>query len=268
MKKSSPNRRRRPHAAETEGGDQTDAVRSLPLSGGGLPGEHEQGELENDLLTDSVLQVIEGLRPHFGKLLAVAGAGLAALAAFVVVSSQWEARRAQSWESCMAALSTGDLAAFNEVARRYPGTDAARWAEVLVADAAAAEGADLLFVDRQRAEGRLRAAVEMYASLMTTRPRGLLGERTVFGLAKARESLGQLEESRRGYEAVAAEFSGDPIAKLAAGRAADLGRDATRQWYDWFGSQKIVPPGSPPQTTAPDAPANAESQPAPAAGQP
>lgn len=273
MKKPSHDRRRRPHSA----GDSDESGNVRPLAGG-APGDAGES-VDSELLADSLLRWIERLRPHAGAILALAGAALAALVAFAVVSSQAEARRAQSWEACLAALSSGDIAAFSDVVRRYPGTDAARWAEVLVADVAAAEGADLLFVDRQRAEGRLRAAVDAYSAVMQSRPGGLLAERAVFGLAKARESLGQLEESRRGYEAVAADFPGGPIAKLAATRAADLGRDATRQWYDWFASQKFTPPaaspsaavggeGGPAGASPVVPPSDAAPQPAPAAGQP
>jgi hypothetical protein len=272
MKKSS-HRRRRQHAVgdHPPGSDQVEAFRALRPDDAGPLGDAAGAAVENDLITDSALDLVERLRPHFGKILAVAGAALVAALAFALISSQQESSRAQSWEGCMAALSSGDPAAYDEVVRRYPGTDAARWAEVMLADAAAAEGADLLFVDRPRAEARLQAAVAMYSSLMSARPRGLLAERAVFGLAKARESLGQLAESRRGYEAVAAEFPGDPIARLAAGRAADLGRESTRQWYDWFASQKIGPPNAaaaPAGPAAVEEPANVAPEPAPAAGQP
>ncbi len=269
MKKSAHNRRRRPDADR----DAEESGDLRPLAGGLIPGDVGDAGLDSDQVGDSIQRVVDRLRPHAGTILTVAGAALAALAAFVVVSSQAEARRAESWEGCMAALSRGDIAAFSDVARRFPGTDAGRWAELMVADAAAAEGADLLFVDRQRAEGRLRTAVDAYSALLQSRPRGLLAERIVFGLAKARESLGQLDESRRGYESVAAEHPGDPIAKLAAARAKDLSRDTARQWYDWFAAQTFAPAGPPPgagvppqnQPAAP--PADAAPQP-PAAGQP
>ena len=182
--------------------------------------------------------------------------------AYGVVSSQADATRTQSWDACLAAISTGEMDSFNEVVRRYPGTDAARWAELLMADAAASEGTQMLFIDRQRAEGRLQAAVEAYSSLMAGGPQGLLAERAVFGLAKARESLGQVAEARRGYEVVAAEFPADALAQIATTRAAELGRESTRQWYDWFGAQKIAPPAS--ATNAVN-PASAQPAAAPAA---
>jgi TolA-binding protein len=220
---------------------------------------------DNDL-ADATAVFVDRVRPYFGTILAGLAAGLAALVAFGVVQSQAEVTRKQSWDACLAAISAGDADSFNEVIRRYPGTDAARWAELLIADAAAAEGTQLLFIDRQRAEGRLQAAVEAYSSLMAGRPQGLLGERVVFGLAKTRESLGQLDEARRGYEAVAAEFPADALAQIASAQATELGRESTRQWYDWFGAQKITPPAS--ATNASPAPATQQATPPAAAAEP
>ena len=89
----------------------------------------------------------------------------------------------------------------------------------------------------------------------STKPSDMLAERATFGLAKSRESLGQLEEARRGYAAVAAEYASGALAGLAREHAAALERESTRQWYDWFAAQKIEPPAPP------SAPAEAPAQP-------
>jgi hypothetical protein len=267
VKKPSHNRRRKPGMTSDAGSRLRPASdEATPLDADRVDvalAEEElvKGELGDNDLADATLAVVDRIRPYFSTILAGLAAALAAFVAFGVVQSQAEATRTQSWDACLAAMSAGDSDSFNEVIRRYPGTDAARWAELLMADAAASEGTQLLFIDRQRAEGRLQAAVEAYSSLMAGRPQGLLGERVVFGLAKARESLGQLAEARRGYEAVAAEFPADAIAQVASARAAELGRESTRQWYDWFGAQKITPPAS---ATNVANPANAEPAAAPA----
>ena len=221
---------------------------------------------DNDL-AEATLAVVDRIRPYFSTILAGLAAAVAAVFAFGVVQSQAEATRTQSWDACVAAMSTGEADSFNEVIRRFPGTDAARWAELMTADAAASEGTQLLFIDRQRAEGRLQAAIESYSSLMAGNPKGLLGERAVFGLAKARESLGQLGEARRGYEAVAAEFPADALATIAATRATELGRESTRQWYDWFGAQKITPPANATNAANPAPPVEPAQPTQPGAGQ-
>ena len=247
---------------DAEGRSRLDADESSPLDADRVDLALAEEEVGDNDLAEATLKIVDRIRPYFGTILAGLAAALAAFVVYGMVSSQAEATRTQSWDACLAAISSGDVDSFNEVVRRYPGTDAARWAELLMADAAASEGTQLLFIDRQRAEGRLQAAVEAYSSLMAGRPQGLLGERVVFGLAKARESLGQLAEARRGYEAVAAEFPADALAQIAAGRATELGRESTRQWYDWFGAQKITTPAS---ATNVANPANAAPAAAPAA---
>ena len=263
MKKSSHHRRRRPGlTSDSEGRSRPAADESRPLDADRVDLALAEEEVGDNDLAEATLAIVDRIRPYFSTILAGLAAALATFVAYGVVQSQAEATRTQSWDACLAAMSVGDADSFNEVIRRYPGTDAARWAELLTADAAAAEGTQMLFIDRQRAEGRLQAAVEAYSSLMAGGPQGLLGERVVFGLAKVRESLGQLAEARRGYEAVAAEFPTDALAQIATTRAVELGRESTRQWYDWFGAQKITPPAS---TTNVVNPASAQPAAAPAA---
>ena len=261
MKRPAHDRRRPrgevPSAASADDGRRSDAT--------GVDLALAEEELGHNDLAETVVRLIERARPHANTILAALGVAVAAIIASAVVSSQAEASRKQGWDACMAAMSSGDPEAFTEVLRRYPGSDAARWAELLVADAAAGEGTELLFVDRKRAETRLQSAADAYSAVISGRPKGVVAERAVYGLAKVRESLGQIEEARKGYEAVAAEYPDDALAKIAASRAGDLRREATRQWYDWFASQDITPPAAP---AANPAPAAGPNEPAPAAAAP
>ena len=56
-------------------------------------------------------------------------------------------------------------------------------------------------------------AAAAYADVLSQRPTGMVAERATMGLAKARESLGDLEQARRGYEAVANEYPLSPYGK-------------------------------------------------------
>jgi hypothetical protein len=216
-------------------------------------------EVEDNDLSQTVLEYLERLRPHANWIFAGVAVVLLAIAASILVSAQVAAGRAQSWEAFLSALGGGQFEAFNEVIRRYPGTPAAQWSRLVIADASLAEGTQLLFADREKAAARLRAASDVYMSVMAERPQGMLAERAVFGLAKARESLGQLEEARRGYEAIANEHPAGGLARMATDHAKALGRESTRQWYDWFAAQAITPPANPAAAAAaaPETPADA-----------
>ena len=202
-------------------------------------------ELEDNDLAESTVALVDRIRPHLGTIALAVGRVIAALAAWTVVSSQQAASRSQSWDACMAALSEGNPERLTDVIRRYPGSAAAQWSQLMMADGAIAEGTQLLFVDRGRARQRLEAAIGIYSGLLAERPLALVAERAAFGLAKARESLGQLEEARRGYEAVVSEYPESAVRGIAENRIAALARESTRQWYDWFDGWKPAPPEPP-----------------------
>lgn len=210
-----------------------------------LPVHDEPDADANDLATRA-LDLIDRARPHATTILAVAVAGLVAVMAWLLISNQVAAGRAQSWNAFLSAVASDDPRSLREaladVTRRYPATTAAQWAEIVLADLAVSEGTDLLFVNRDQAAQRLQAAINSYSGVIAARPTGMLAERATFGMAKARESLGQLDEARRGYEAVAREQSSAGLKRLAAERTEALGRESARQWYDWFVAQNVAPP--------------------------
>ena len=205
---------------------------------------------ENDL-ADSVENLAERFRPYVATILTAAIGGLVAVIVGLFVSSRWEASRAESWDACLAALTTGNEDAFREVLIRYPATPAAQWAELVLADRAVSEATSLLFQKLDPANDiarqRLEQAVAAYQGLLAEQPTGMIAERATFGLAKARECLGELDEARRGYETLAKEYANSPMADLAAARATELARADTKQFYDWFFEQRAtaaVPPAS------------------------
>ncbi len=219
--------------------------------------------IESDnALADKTLQLVDRLRPHARAIVIGLGGAALVLLAWLLVSNQTTAGRAQSWDAFLDAVASDSqpmlVDSLGDVIRRHPGTPAAQWAEVVLADFTVSEGTDLLFSDKEQGRQRLQAAVDAYSAVLAARPRGLLATRATFGLAKARESLGQLDDARRGYEAVATEQSSGGFAHLATQRVAALNRPATQGWYDWFAAQTFTPP--PPAATGAGA-ASGDDQP-------
>ena len=199
-------------------------------------------ELRENDLADSVEQLSERLRPYVTPILSVAIGALVLVLISLFVSSRWEATRSESWDTCLAALVTGDPEGFREVILRYPGTPAAQWAELILADRNLSEATDLLFAKMDPANDvareRLQTAAAAYADVLSQRPPDMVAERATMGLAKARESLGELDQARRGYEAVANEYPSSPMANLATEHADDLAQDKTKAFYNWFAEQR------------------------------
>jgi hypothetical protein len=214
----------------------------------------QTADVDDNDLARATMSLVERVRPHFPVIAAVVGIAFAALAAWTVISSQRAGEQSQAWDAVLGALSTRDAARLGEVAARYPGSAAAAWSQVLLADNALAEGTRLLFIDKTRGRERLQAAADLYSGVLAQRGIALAAERATFGLARARESLGELDAARRGYEALVAEYPQSPFRSLAEERAAALARPATAGWYDWFTSHdaKPVTPAAPAESPAAD----------------
>jgi hypothetical protein len=218
-------------------------------------------ELDDNELASSTMALVDRIRPHLGLITLAIGVLFAVLAGIVLVRSQQAAERTAAWEACLGALAEGNPARLEEVAARYRGTPASWWAELVLADTALADGNSLLLSDPARARTRLAAAAELYQAVNAQRPSALAAERGVFGLARTRESQGQLEEARRGYEALVAEYPQSPFRGIAESRLEALGRPATQRWYKWFATQPAAsardesapsaePAGTPPEPAA------------------
>ena len=205
-----------------------------------------QHELEQNSLAEWIVQLLDAIRPYIATIIAGVVAIVAGLVAWGVISSTNAATQARSWEAYLGALATGETIAFNEVVQRYPGSDAALWSQLVLADMALTDGAAVAFDDRATSTERLESAADLYTAVLAEGPNGLLAERARFGLAKAQESLGQLDEAQAGYASVARDFPESPLAAVATEHADGLASESTKGWYDWFFAQNLTPVAPPP----------------------
>ena len=224
-------------------------------------------QLDDNQLASNTLALVDRIRPHLGLILLAAAVIFAVFAGLVIVRSQRAAEQAAGWEECLTALAEGEPGRLGDVAARYRGTPAAWWAELVLADTALADGNGLLMTDRQRARERLASAADLYMAVNAQRPSDLAAERGIFGLARTRESQGQLEEASRGYEAIVAEYPDSPFRGIAEERIAALAMPATQRWYKWFETQ-VVAVAAPATPAAKSAAVPASEPPAPPESKP
>jgi hypothetical protein len=200
------------------------------------------GDLEDNDLASGTMAVVDRIRPHLGTILLAALVLFVGLAAWTLIRSQRAAQRTAAWDECLAALAGGDPAGLEDVVARYGGSAAAQWAELVLADTALADGNRLLLSDAQRGRRRLEEAVGRYTAVNALRPAQLAAERAILGLARARESLGELAEARSGYEALVKEYPDGLFRPLAEERVAALSRGSTERWYKWLESRQAAAP--------------------------
>lgn len=202
-------------------------------------------ELEGNALADGIGRLVDAIQPHLRVIgLGIAGLFLAAIA-WMWMNQQRGALEAQGWNDYLAAFTSEDPSAFDAVAKTHAGSAAGDWARLIQAEMALNEGTRLLFVDRGQASPKLQAAADAYGELLVRRAKGLLAERATFGLAKANESLGRIDEARVGYDAVVADYPEGVLADMARQRAEALASADAKDWYTWFASQPLAPPAAP-----------------------
>lgn len=214
--------------------------------------------LDEPLFGDHAAALFEAVRPHLRAIAFAAIGAVLVAGAWSLLSAQRTAARRESWDAYLEAMNGSRIEALADVGTRFPGTQAAAWASLALAENALGEGTELAFVDKDGSRLRLESAAQQYSQIIASRPQGLLAERATLGLAKARESLGQLEEARSGYEALAKDHPFSPVAGIAAEHARLLAEPQAREWYGWFTSWKppvAVPGGGAAPAVNPESPA-------------
>jgi hypothetical protein len=193
-------------------------------------------ELQHNELAQWLINTIEVLKPYQNLILAVVVAIVVALGAYKWWSWTATAQTTQAWNDLNAALIGGNIDRLAKVPEDYPGTTAARVATVLQADFRLAGGCDQLFVNKAPAEEQLSKAIELYRSDMNQDDQSELIERAVFGLARARESKGELDAANRSYQDVVKNWPHGAYSAAAQQRIDDLKRTETKRMYDDFAS--------------------------------
>ncbi len=232
-----------------------------------LDGRAAMSELKGNELAETTLAVVDRVRPHVGIIVLAMGVVFAVIAGLVLVRSQQAAEQAAGWQACIQAIRGREPGGLEEVAVRYRGTSAGWWSELVLADIALADGNGLVLAEPAQAKARLAAAADLYTSVNAQRPTALAAERGIFGLARTRESQGQLDEARRGYEALVTEYPESPFKAMAEARLAALGLASTQRWYKWFETPPVAPP-NPPDEPSGDTPPPSATEPAAPTGEP
>lgn len=206
-------------------------------------------ELQKNELADQIAHGLEAARPY-SRLL---GAVLLAIVVLVGGYSAWAARQSrrqqQAWDQYFAALdmSQQTLVAtdpaldkarnqLSDLAEKYPGTPVAYWAGVVAAELELDRGTKLLLNDKPQAKDHITRALDGFRTVLNGAPQGPLPERALFGLARAHESLGQLEEASREYSKLVKDYPNAPYVPFSKERIEDLKRTSTKQLYDWLAS--------------------------------
>ncbi len=210
-------------------------------------------ELQTNELADLLGRWVNQAQPYAMPALIIVAAALVGCGLFMWYSSSVKRTTGEAWRSFFLAMSGQDTeqiqAGLENVATNYGDSAAALWALVVAGDVDLNDGLDSLFQDKSVALTSLGNAIEKYEEVLkqlgdgTDQP--LLRQRALFGLAQAKEGLGEVDEAAEYYQK-AAEVNGadSALAEQAKQRAKALADSDLKNWYFWFKRQEPKPPSA------------------------
>ncbi|HVJ81199.1 MAG TPA: hypothetical protein VNC50_09030 [Planctomycetia bacterium] len=182
-------------------------------------------ELERNSLEIKLVEMADWLRGHV-KLIAVIAAGVVvAWGAWRYSQASAVAARAASWNDFYA----GD---YEEVIKKHPASEAARYARMRLADDSfkAAQGA--LIDNREQALKDFEKAIGNYENLAAdSGAPPALRRRALFAKAVAIESRGAPEKATEAYKAVAQQYKDTEEGMRAEHRIRELARKSASDFY-------------------------------------
>ncbi len=198
-------------------------------------------ELQTNQLADTLAHWIDAAKPYSRAGLALVVAVVVGLFAWGYLSAQNTRREADGWTEYFDALNSRDARdSLSDIAARYPTLPVGQWASLVLADIQLSDGTGRLFAEKADARSELKQATDRYRSVMLESSEPTILQRATFGLARAHEALGTLEEARKEYSSIAEQWPDSPFAAPAKERAKDLEQPNTKKFYDWFA--KYEPP--------------------------
>lgn len=192
-------------------------------------------ELEHNVLADWLGKTIPKIKPYSSSILL--GVLIVALGATLVHwwTGHSYAKWGDAWDAYYASFGDPNAAEeLDKVAEQYAHSEVGEWATATAADLRLQDGCNKLFSNRTMANQELSKAVSGYLKVLERARHPMLRERATFGLARAKESQGDLDDALKSYEEVVKQWPKGAFLLTAQQRIDDLSRKSTRQFYDAF----------------------------------
>jgi tetratricopeptide (TPR) repeat protein len=199
-------------------------------------------ELQTNALADRIGAFLVWVESNYKTVLGIVVAAIVIVGLYFVLNRNSSAKLERGWNAYYQAAADQNIETMRELAEDHQGTPAGTWARLWVADELLNSGTEQQFQDRSQANDDLRKSVEAYEQVLTQRIDPFLAHRAKLGIARAYESLDQLEEARKYYGELADDDKLTAfIAPQAEKRLTDLERARTKEFYDWFSAQDPKP---------------------------
>lgn len=217
-------------------------------------------ELQHNYLADYLGQGLAKIEPHAKAIAVALGVLLFASLAWGFYRSSAQGARSDATLELLQNSSGGDAEALGSIGQRYAGTAAGELAKLYQADTLLAGGINGLFEDREEAENQIKEAIKHYEAVRGAATSSMFASRATLGLARARESLGQIDLAVEDYNRLIKLNEFEAVVNLAQQRINQLKSPAAVEFLSWFAKQDFraaaaaATPGAPGTDSIPGLP--------------
>ncbi len=199
-------------------------------------------ELQQNELAAYLGKINKSIEPYSRIIAVVVGVGIFGLIAYALYKSKETEQRSDATLQLIQAAYSEDVEDLTKVSDTFPGTAAGAWAQLYEGNRYLNEGLQKLFTNRVDAEDTLKQAQEAFEKAIARSDDMVLKSRANLGIARAAESLGDVDTAVKAYEACIAANESEPMLKLAQRRIDSLSSDETQEFLTWFAEQDFSPP--------------------------
>jgi hypothetical protein len=185
-------------------------------------------ELQHNELADWLFKTGQSLKPYQNLIVAGIAIAVVAVAVYTYLSRTSASRSGQAWTDLTNSLESGSPEMLNSVAEGNPDTLVAQTAAVVLGDTRLATGCNQRFVSMAIAQTELNSAIKSYSDVLEKSQSQSLLERATFGIARAKETQGDLEGATQRYAEVVAKWPDGTYAAAAKRRLEDFKQPNTK----------------------------------------
>jgi tetratricopeptide (TPR) repeat protein len=217
-------------------------------------------ELEKNDLAILLDRVSKAIEPYSMMIALGVGALFIGGIGWLLYNSEQSGDRSVATLELIQGAASQDSEVLMGVSEDYPGTVAASWAKVYQGQLQLSQGIQTLYRDQDEAEQLLSDSILAFEAAIKDDSDPLLRSRSYLGIARAEESLRNLEEATKAYEQVVSIAESEAMIKQAEQRIAALRDPKTKEFLAWFNDQDFapadpsLPPSMPPLDTLLDMP--------------
>jgi predicted negative regulator of RcsB-dependent stress response len=188
-------------------------------------------ELQHNELAEWLFKTGEQLKPHQNLIMAVIAAVAVAIIGYTWWTRHTASRINQGWTELGRAMDAGSPDLFAAIADEYPDTVVGQTAAVLLGDVRLSAACNQRFASATLAQRELKAAQDSYAKVLENNLSETLRERATYGMARVRETDGQLDAAKQLYSDLVTQWPSGAFAAAAKQRLADFKDPETKLMF-------------------------------------